>query len=124
MSERVLVTGGRNFQDKAFVFSTLDRIHAERTIDNLIAGGAKGADFWAEEWAKDREVDHSIYPAKWKTIGNNSAGPIRNQRMLDKASPTLVVAFPGGPGTANMCRKAEGSGLVVIHATPTPGEKS
>ena len=36
------------------------------------------------------------------------------QIMLDEGKPDLVVAFPGGRGTADMIRKAEGAGVPVV----------
>lgn len=42
-----------------------------------------------------------------------AAGPIRNQRMLDEGKPDLVVAFPGGRGTADMVRRAKAAGVPV-----------
>ena len=38
----------------------------------------------------------------------NAAGPIRNQRMLDHGKPDIVVAFPGGSGTADMVKLSRG----------------
>jgi predicted Rossmann-fold nucleotide-binding protein len=31
---------------------------------------------------------------------------MRNQKMLDKGKPDLVVAFPGGRGTSDMISRA------------------
>lgn len=45
---------------------------------------------------------------------DRSAGPKRNQRMLDKGKPDLVLAFPGGDGTADMVRKAKSAGVPII----------
>jgi hypothetical protein len=50
--------------------------------------------------------------ADWNTHGR-AAGPIRNQRMLDEVKPELVVAFPGGRGTADMVRRAREAGVNV-----------
>lgn len=44
---RVLVTGGRDYSDRATVFRELDTLHAETTITVLIHGAASGADAWA-----------------------------------------------------------------------------
>jgi hypothetical protein len=33
-------------------------------------------------------------------------GSIRNQQMIDKASPDIVVAFPGGVGTRDLVERA------------------
>ena len=97
---RVLITGGRDFADRQLLFETLDRLHAARGFTLVIHGAAKGADSLADEWAKERGIEVQARPADWKKHGR-AAGPIRNQEML-KENPQLVVAFPGGKGTANM----------------------
>ena len=43
-----------------------------------------------------------------------TAGHIRNQQMIDEGKPDLVVAFPGGAGTADMIRRAKKHNLKVI----------
>ena len=42
-----------------------------------------------------------------------SAGPARNQRMLDEGKPDAGIAFPGGPGTADMTRRLKEAGIPV-----------
>jgi hypothetical protein len=42
-----------------------------------------------------------------------SAGPMRNERMLE-SGPDLVVAFAGGKGTAHFVRLARAAGIEVI----------
>lgn len=109
---RVLVCGGRYYDNRTRVFQVLDYYHNERGIKRVIEGGASGADKLAGEWALSREVDCVICPAQWKKHGN-AAGPIRNQRMLDKYKPDLVLAFPGGRGTAHMVSIAREAGVPV-----------
>jgi YspA, cpYpsA-related SLOG family len=126
---RLLVTGGRNYNDRAFVFATLDRAHAKHRIALLIHGACcdrtgrlRGADGLAEEWAIAREVAYVGEPARWGTEGR-AAGPRRNARMLDRWTPEAVVAFPGGEGTADMVQRALAAGLPVWDlraSTPTP----
>jgi hypothetical protein len=94
----------------------LGEIHRTQGITLLIAGGARGADTLAEEWAKIQEVECSVYHADWAKHGR-AAGPIRNQQMLDEGQPTLVVAFPGGRGTADMVRRSRNAGLEVIEVS-------
>lgn len=48
--------------------------------------------------------------ADWNLYGK-AAGAIRNTAMLDDHTPTLVVAFPDGKGTANMVRQAMARGI-------------
>jgi hypothetical protein len=85
----------------------------------VIAGGARGADTLAVEWAKEREVMVEVYMAEWDQFGRK-AGPIRNQRMLDEGKPDLVVAFPGGRGTAGMIALAEKAGVEVAQIDNRP----
>ncbi|CAQ71565.1 SLOG family protein [Cupriavidus taiwanensis] len=43
-----LVTGGREYDDREWVWAVLDRVHARRTITLLIQGEATGADAHAK----------------------------------------------------------------------------
>jgi predicted Rossmann-fold nucleotide-binding protein len=53
------------------------------------------------------------FPAPWKSQGR-AAGPRRNLTMFEASHPDLVVAFPGGAGTANMIEIAREAGTKVI----------
>lgn len=109
---RLLVCGGRDFQDQDVVFAHLDTIRADRGVSCIIAGAASGADHLAYNWARDRGVDVLEFPADWKAHGR-AAGPIRNRQMLAEGKPNEVVAFPGGRGTADMIRAARAAGVPV-----------
>lgn len=112
---RVLVCGGRNYDDRELVRIVLDRIHKETPITAIIHGAAPGADTLAGWWATVNEVSNQDYPADWKKHGK-AAGPIRNLQMLTEGRPDMVLAFPGGRGTANMVDQAILAGVVVEHA--------
>jgi hypothetical protein len=85
----------------------------------VIAGGARGADTLAVQEARARKppIPVRVYPADWRRHGK-AAGPIRNQQMLDEGAPDLVLAFPGGGGTADMVRRARRAGLEVVRIAP------
>lgn len=108
---RVLVCGGRDFTDREWLYSVLDSLPSKPMY--VIHGGAAGADKMAGEWAKSRFIPALVFEADWKQHGR-AAGPIRNQFMLDEGHPDLVIAFPGGRGTADMVRKAEAAGVPVM----------
>jgi predicted Rossmann-fold nucleotide-binding protein len=110
---RVLVCGGREFTDQRMLSERLNVLHRERGITHVIAGGARGADTLAADWAKAQGIPCDVYMADWDGLGRK-AGPIRNQRMLDEGKPDIVVAFPGGQGTADMMRRARTAGLEVL----------
>ena len=115
---RVLVTGGRDYQDSRRVYAVLDKLHAEAGIDRLIEGGANGADRLAREWAENvGGVPVDTFEADWEHHGK-FAGPMRNARMLAEGRPDLVIAFPGGRGTADMVRKARREGVKVVEIMP------
>lgn len=117
MTQRVLVCGGRAYGDRAQLFEILDSAHAANPIACLIHGAARGADALAAEWARVRGVLDAPYPADWARKGR-AAGPIRNQRMLDEGKPDIVIAFPGGRGTADMVGRAERARVPVVHVSP------
>lgn len=109
---RVLVTGGRDFVDRDAVVAALRALPADAV---LVHGSARGADALAAHWwgiVQGRSVE--AYPAEWDRHGK-AAGVIRNQQMLDTGID-LLVAFPGGRGTADMVRRARTAGVPVQHA--------
>lgn len=113
---KVVVTGGRDFNDRALLFRVLDRIHQETPITLIRNGGMTGADALSSRWAYTRRVDTECVGARWGSCGGR-AGPLRNETML--ARPTdLVVAFPGGRGTADAVRQAQRMDRTVIQVTP------
>ena len=83
--------------------------------DSIIHDGAPGADTLAAEVAQELGIRARAYPADWRKHGR-AAGPIRNQLMLDDGKPDILVAFPGGKGTADMIRRATGRVLIVTVA--------
>ena len=107
---KILVCGGRDYYDSVKVYRILDALHAKAEITLLVHGDARGADTLAGMWAKDRKVPCMAYPANWTKHGT-AAGPIRNKLMLKLEKPEIVVAFPGGSGTAHMRRIAENAGI-------------
>lgn len=121
---RILVCGGRDYEDYDTVRKTLDGLLPPAKDDDMntwlppkgtviIQGGASGADSLAVDWAVVNWVPFEEYKADWETHGK-AAGPIRNKEMLEKGKPDVVVAFPGGRGTAHMVKIAKEAGVKVI----------
>lgn len=101
---KILVTGSRNFNDQAMMWEVLDTLD----ITHVVEGGARGADRLAKAYAIEHEIPYSEHPANWERHGR-SAGPIRNQAMLDRHPDIdVVVAFPRADsiGTWDMISKA------------------
>ena len=106
---KALVCGGRTYDDR----EALDRALGLLPITLLIHGGAPGADRLAGRWAHDHAVPYLVYFAEWNRYGR-SAGNLRNTRMLVEGKPNVVIAFPGGNGTADMIRQARAAGVPII----------
>jgi hypothetical protein len=123
----VLVCGGRDYNDRRHVFDTLDRLHREQgPIARLVHGDAPGADRLSDAWGRQAGVDVKPYAADWRRFGR-SAGPRRNRKMLaeERAHLDLVVAFPGGNGTADMVAIARAAGVDVLEvALDEPSDTS
>lgn len=109
---RLLVCGGRDFNNEALLNMVLDAVQRKKGVTLLIEGGAVGADRLARQWAKRAGVPWQTFEADWKTLGR-AAGVIRNQVMLDQGKPDGVIAFQGNRGTADMVRRARLAGVTV-----------
>jgi hypothetical protein len=113
----VLVCGGRHYDNFKQFDAVMDFLHIRNKFVRVIHGGASGADNAAHFWAGYNRIPVDVYEAHWNRHGN-AAGILRNQRMLDEGKPDLVVAFPGGAGTADMVRRARRAGLPVYEVQP------
>lgn len=117
-----LICGGRYFARQEMFDSVMSLLCEKNGCpDRIVHGGATGADAMADAWGKRMAIDVIAMPADWAT--GRSAGPIRNQRMLEDHTPAVVVAFPGGKGTADMVRRAKeakdcGAILDVVEIRP------
>lgn len=109
---KVLVCGGRDYSDGGCVARYLTQLKPSCVIQ----GGATGADYLAMNYAQNHNVRSQTFRADWTKHGK-AAGPLRNQQMLDEGKPDVVLAFPGGRGTADMVRRAKAAGVRVIEAT-------
>lgn len=111
MRTNVIVCGGREYDDKEFVYQILNK-HCSGDV-LIIHGAALGADSLANEWAKENHKPVLVFRAEWDKNGK-AAGPMRNIKMLKEGLPSLVIAFPGGKGTAHMVSIAMKAGVKVL----------
>lgn len=117
---KIIVTGGRDFVDKDYVFKILSQIHSITPITELVHGGAPGADSLAGQWAIANQIPCTVFKADWKQFGGE-AGPKRNRQMAEYGAD-CVIAFPGGRGTADMIRKATKANINVRKFDPAQQE--
>jgi predicted Rossmann-fold nucleotide-binding protein len=126
----VIVAGGG--RDLLWLPAQIAAVLLARTsgqlVHGLLHGGARGADRTIGRAAHQLGWPVEVLPADWRRHGR-AAGPIRNRELLElaisraealssAAAPVsvLVVAFPGGAGTASLVREAR---RLAAHA-PVP----
>lgn len=113
---KILCTGGRDYWDSSKVYETLDHYLLENPNLKIVVGCAHGLDEMVRAWCDLTldcpDVDYEVFHARWKELGKK-AGHVRNAEMI-ATKPDLVIAFPGGIGTANCVRQAKKAGIPVI----------
>ncbi len=110
---KVIICGGRDYTEFDIAYAYLDALHEEYQFSLVIQGEAKGADSIAKQWALSKDIAVKGHRANWDLHGRK-AGFLRNKEMLDENNPDLVVAFPGGRGTAMMIELALKANVKVI----------
>lgn len=117
----VLVCGGRDYgltdEQSDLIHGALARLHAEHNFTVVVEGGANGVDAVANAWAQLHGIHIATVSALWPFHGKR-AGPLRNIAML-LLQPKLVIAFPGGRGTAHMVALAKQNGIPVVQPLDT-----
>lgn len=138
MAERVvIVCGGREWApagavaEAAEAWLVLWLLRLQATM--VLHGDQRGADRWAARVIARRlrattsMLDQGVVvvpvAADWDRFGD-PAGPIRNREMLARAYRMGggfvmgCLAFPGGPGTKDMCDSATRLGVEVLRFSP------
>ena len=114
---KVIIAGGRNYDDYTTLRKECDRILSRKFADSgcevvIVSGGATGADALGEQYASEKGLTIDRHPADWKKNGR-AAGPIRNAEMAD-VSDALIAFWDGqSRGTKSMIDLAQRKGLQV-----------
>ena len=102
----VAVTGGRDYTDIEHVWSVLSEVNASMVLQ----GGQRGADWLAVRWG--RSNGRQVVTYEYVEVGR-SGGPVRNKNMIRHGKPDMLIAFPGGRGTANCVHEAKSAGVPI-----------
>ena len=104
---RVIIAGGRDFDNYPGLVQVMDRLLANVTDEiTVVCGMARGADTLGERYAKERGYAIRYFPADWDEHGR-AAGYIRNEEMAKNAD-TLVAFWDGkSNGTRHMIETAK-----------------
>jgi YspA, cpYpsA-related SLOG family len=135
----IIVTGSRIWAERSLVFQALTQIRMTSGYGNdptkfhiKHGGNPSGADRYASEYSRMSSIACTIYVAMWnapctitckpghrKKRKNGefycpSAGPLRNQQMVDDGAD-ILIAFPldSRSGTADCMMRAEKAGIPI-----------
>lgn len=121
MSIRLLICGSRSWDDYSLIQSILGSLDLA-DVEAVMHGAASGADSMAVVVFSLLDYPHPQifdFPADWYRYGQ-SAGPIRNQAMLEVGKPTHCIAFDvgGTRGTRDMITRCNKAGVPVFICSP------
>ena len=111
---KVIIAGGRDFVPSDSNYIELTALLLEIKASEVVCGMATGADTFGASIGKKLGLPIKEFPAEWFKYGR-SAGPKRNKEMAQYAD--VLIAYPGGRGTANMKKEAEKAGLKILSLT-------
>ena len=112
---RVIIAGGRDFNDYPLLKTKCDNILADKTTTHriiVVSGAAKGADSLGEQYAREHGYAIEQYLADWGMHGK-AAGPIRNAQMANSADALIAFWDGQSKGTKSMINIAKRKGLGV-----------
>lgn len=112
---RVLFFGSRDWHEQGPIYGALVDLQREYLNDLVvITGGARGADAISDYLARRLGIATEVYPADWRQYGR-SAGPIRNQGMLDTGIDAAFGFRYGkvSKGTDDMLHRCVKAGVPV-----------
>ncbi len=111
---KLIIAGSRNLENDDLVERWVLTKFDIKDIDEIVSGGARGADSCGESFARKYDIPIAIFPAEWNIHGR-AAGPIRNAQMA-KYGDVLIAFTSGGRGTTNMINtmKKQGKPVHVI----------
>jgi hypothetical protein len=117
---KVLICGDRAWKNRESIRTVIEGLITNYGEIEIVEGECTGADTIARKIAQELEIPFHCYPAQWKKYGD-AAGPIRNQQMINREHPDMVIAFHGyiekSKGTKDMVSKARAAGIQTYIVT-------
>lgn len=119
----IAFTGGRDYSNKEMVEFVIDLLLCCTTDDDVQEMRVGDCPTGLDAILASLPFTFVVYRASWGRF-RKGAGPIRNAAMLAGSGnlksvaldrrADLVIAFPGGDGTADCVRQARELGIAVI----------
>ncbi len=109
---KVIVAGGRDFNNYSLLKETLDKLLINKTNVEIVTGLARGADSLGLKYALETNREVKKFPANWEQFGT-MAGYQRNFQMAEYADAAICFWNNKSRGTKHMIRIAKENNLEV-----------
>ena len=105
----IAIIGSRNFNNFEVAEKCIDIIRHQAirqnvVIDNIVSGGAKGADTIAEMYADKHSINKLIFKPDW-SIGRH-AGMLRNTEIISNSNAVIAFWDAKSKGTLDSIKKS------------------
>lgn len=101
---KLAVVGSRTFIDYKKMCKEIGILKRSNEIEEIVSGGARGADSLAARYAREHDIPLKVFPANWRQYGN-AAGIIRNQEIVDYCDELIAFWDGQSPGTRDTIQK-------------------
>ena len=113
---KLAIIGSRDFNDyEKVAYYVIKYFESGWAIDEIVSGGASGADALAKRIADEYRKVYTEFPADWKTHGK-AAGPIRNEQIIQYADKVLAFWDGKSKGTMssiNLARRYKKDTIII-----------
>jgi hypothetical protein len=106
---KTIIAGSRTLTDYKLIQEAVTE--SKFDITRVVVGGALGIDQLAEQWAKDKFIQRTVFYPDWSS--GKQAGYIRNEKMANFADALIAIWDGESKGTAHMIDIARKYGLKV-----------
>lgn len=108
---KVIIAGGRKFNDYEMLRSKCDFILSNQKHIEVVSGAAEGADKLGEKYAREKGFEIKRFQADWSK--GKSAGYKRNKQMAEYADALICFWDGESKGSKHMIDLATESNLKV-----------
>ena len=109
----LVISGYREFEDYALFTDSLNIFIKQYGVPKkILFGDCRGTDALAKKYVLENKLNYKIYFADWKTHGL-SAGPKRNNEMIDIGTHLLAFLDKKSKGTKQAIQYATQNNLTV-----------
>ena len=81
---KLIIAGTRTFTNYQKLKQICDHFLQDQNNIEIVSGACRGADKLGEQYAKERNIKITRFPANWNKYGK-AAGPKRNEQMANYA---------------------------------------